>query len=210
MPDLDLELRLVAAGATAVIGVDEVGRGALAGPVTVGLVAVSAATGTPPDGLDDSKQLTRRRREALVPAIEAWCADAALGSASAAEIDQHGIIGALRLAFLRGYAALSVAGSHVILDGKHDWIGGPDLLHPDAPTVSVTTLVQADRSCASVAAASVLAKVDRDALMRTLSQSYPAYGWESNVGYGAATHLAAIRQQGTTEHHRRSWRLPIG
>jgi ribonuclease HII len=117
-------------------------------------------------------------------------------------------VAALRLAFRRGYAALKVPARHVLLDGKHNWIGGADLLEQEAPEVQVTTVVKADRSCASVAAASVLAKVDRDARMRDLALQYPRYGWESNVGYGAPVHLAALRSLGTTEHHRHSWRLP--
>ena len=210
MPTLDLERGLLAAGATAVVGVDEVGRGALAGPVTVGLVVVDTTTQQAPDDVDDSKMLSRARRESLVAPLTQWCAGWSLGSASAAEIDAIGIVAALRLAFLRGYAQLTVQPSHVILDGRHNWIGGPDLLHPDAPDVQVTTRVKADRECASVAAASVLAKVDRDAHMRALATQHPTFGWDSNVGYGAAVHLAAIRRDGPTEHHRRSWRLPVG
>ena len=208
MPDLLRERSLLAAGATAVAGVDEVGRGALAGPVTVGIVVVTSAVGEPPAGVDDSKALSRALRERLVPLIDGWCTDYALGSSSAAEVDQLGIVAALRLAFRRGYAALKVPATHVLLDGKHNWIGGANLLDQEAPDVQVTTVVKGDRSCASVAAASVLAKVDRDTRMRELALQYPGYGWESNVGYGAPVHLAALRSLGTTEHHRRSWRLP--
>ena len=210
MPTLDLEQKLLASGATCVGGVDEVGRGALAGPVAVGITVVDMGTGTPPKKLNDSKLISRSVRESLIEPIDTWCVAHAVGSATPREIDSVGINGGLRLAFMRAYEQLQVQPASVILDGKHNWIGKPDLVVPDLPDLSVTTQVKADTTCASVAAASVIAKVWRDKLMYDLAHVHPQYGWESNVGYGAQVHMDAIRTHGPTEHHRLSWNLPLG
>lgn len=213
VPTLGAEHALLREGAGRVAGIDEVGRGALAGPVAVGVTVVGPSTGSPPDGLADSKLLTPSRREELAPLIEAWCVCSAVGWASAAEIDEHGIVPALRLAAERALVrVVSVVGTidAVILDGSHDWLtrarrveAGQGL--PSAGRVVVRA--RADQTCASVSAASVIAKVARDTLMRALHRDHPQFGWESNKGYGAAVHRAAIAATGPSPHHRRSFRL---
>jgi ribonuclease HII len=203
---LGRERGLLVGGARCVAGVDEVGRGALAGPVAVGVVIVDRATAEPPEGLADSKMLSARRREELVPLIETWCVAGAVGWTEAREIDEVGIVAALGIAASRALARLSTPPPTVILDGNHDWLSpaiaafGPDV-------ASVETIVGADGACASVSAASVLAKVARDRLMVDLDASLPGYGWSANKGYGSRTHREAIVRLGPTEHHRHSWRL---
>jgi len=212
---LGYESALWDAGARVVIGIDEVGRGALAGPVSVGLVAV-ARCDTWPDGLADSKQLTARAREALISPLSAFGVGRTVGHASAAEIDEVGIIGALRLAGVRGLAVLATEGvvaDAVLLDGTHDWLTAPpaDLFSvatDDPETPPVTMVVKGDGLCASIAAASVIAKVERDAIMRAAHVEHPHFGWEGNKGYGAAAHLDAIREHGPSDWHRVSWKLP--
>lgn len=196
------------AGAAVVAGIDEVGRGALAGPVSVGVVAVTACESWP-DGLADSKQLTRAQREALGGPLASFGVARAVGHASPAEIDEVGIISALRLAALRALALVGGVDA-ILLDGKHDWLtASATLLDPEPlATAPVTMVVKGDTLCASIAAASVLAKVERDALMRTAHVDFPSYGWDGNKGYGAASHLEALRTLGATDFHRRSWALP--
>ncbi|MFC5998457.1 ribonuclease HII [Quadrisphaera sp. GCM10027208] len=221
VPTLREERRLLRSGARLVAGVDEVGRGALAGPVTVGVVVVQATTRSAPAGLRDSKLLTPAAREALVPRLRRWATSWAVGHAEPHEIDAHGILSALRLAGNRALARLPEPPDAVLLDGSYDWLTRPALplslfgdLEPDAaPDVHlaegcVRTLVKGDLRCAAVAAASVLAKTERDALMRQRAQVYPDYGWAGNKGYSAPEHLEALGLLGPCEQHRRSWRLP--
>jgi ribonuclease HII len=229
VPNRRLENELLAGLGTGalVAGMDEVGRGALAGPVSVGVAVVTAATSRRiPKGLADSKLLTARAREDLVAPVRAWCAASAVGHASPAEIDALGIIAALRLAGRRALADLAGAGvvpGVVILDGIHDWLAEPaqgELFAPVAPAVHVAgtgadvplppvrTQVKADVSCAVVAAASVLAKVARDRLMVDLDPAHPAYHWAANKGYSSPEHIAALGQHGPCDLHRRSWNLP--
>jgi ribonuclease HII len=200
---------------------DEVGRGALAGPVSVGVAVVDAATRTAPQGITDSKLLTPAAREALVPQLRRWSVAWAVGHAGPAEIDAHGIVAALRLAGRRALAQVRRTCGDVdmvLLDGSHDWLsgGGLDLFEAAAadPTLgagmaepAVRTLVKADLQCSSVAAASVLAKVERDELLVRLARQYPPYAWDQNKGYSAPTHLEALRRHGATPQHRRSWNL---
>lgn len=206
----------------ALVGMDEVGRGSLAGPVAVGAVLVDRAVGPCPDGLTDSKALSAQRRMGLVEPIQGWARAYAVGWASASEIDQWGIIVALRLAGRRALVevASQVEGplGVVLLDGSHDWLSAPrDLLSlvgdgpdlpggPDIDGVPVVTRVKADADCSAVSAASVLAKVARDAFMCDLED--PGYGWASNKGYASAAHIAGLQQLGVHVQHRRSWRLP--
>lgn len=203
VPTLDAERALFDDGARIVAGIDEVGRGAIAGPVTVGAVAVASGCGDFPGGLADSKLLTPRRREAMAPLVRQWALASATGWATAAEIDRHGIVSALGLAASRALATLGVAPDVLLVDGNTAFLleeqGGP----------RVVLRVKADQDCASVAAASVVAKVERDAEMARLHAEHPHYGWDSNKGYGAAVHTAAIRQHGVTSHHRTSWNLGI-
>jgi len=211
-PTLDVERLLHAQGFRYVAGVDEVGRGALAGPVTVGVAVVDDSVSEVPLGLRDSKQMSATARTKIIPAVEAWVIDYALGSATAQEIDEIGIVLALKLAWTRAYEALKIKPQAVILDGKHNWlvVQSDGLFTIDIPTidVDVTMQVKADAHCGSVAAASVLAKVSRDRYMQEIATEFPDYGWQSNVGYGAAIHLDAIRSNGPTMFHRRSWSLP--
>ncbi|MFC7405257.1 ribonuclease HII [Georgenia alba] len=210
-----------------VVGMDEVGRGALAGPVSVGVAVVNAGTSRRmPRGLADSKLLTAGAREALVAPVRTWCVAAAVGHAEPAEIDAYGIMAGLRLAGRRALAqvvALGVEPGLVLLDGNHDWLASPvqaDLFAAEPPPVHVPgtttevavppvrTQIKADATCAVVAAASVVAKVERDARMVELDPTYPRYGWAGNKGYSAPEHLAALREHGPCELHRRSWNLP--
>ena len=215
-PTLREERRLLRAGAGLVAGVDEVGRGALAGPVTVGVVVVGAGTRSAPPGLRDSKLLTPAAREELAPRLRRWAPAWAVGHASAAEVDEVGIVAALRLAGLRALAQLPQPPDAVLLDGSHDWLSAPaqpSLLEagaPAAPAVPpVLTRVKADLTCASVAAASVLAKTTRDAIMTGLHREDPRYGWDGNKGYSAPGHLLALQEHGPCAQHRTSWRLPV-
>lgn len=210
-----------------VAGMDEVGRGALAGPVSVGVAVVSAGTSRRmPRGLADSKLLTAQSREDLVAPVQAWCTASAVGHASPGEIDALGIIAALRLAGRRALAELAGGGvvpGMVILDGIHDWLAEPaqlELFAPEPPAVlvpgtaeevrtpPVRTQVKGDARCAVVAAASVLAKVARDALMVGMHEEHPQYHWAGNKGYSSPEHVAALGEHGPCELHRRSWRLP--
>jgi ribonuclease HII len=232
-PSLREERRLLRAGHQLVAAIDEVGRGALAGPVTVGVVVVDAGTGSAPAGVRDSKLLTPQARRALVPRLQRWAPMYAVGHASAPEIDRIGIIAALRLAACRALGSLPVRPDCALLDGSHNWLSLPvvarsseepalfelDLI-ADPPTRSVAevraeivpatvvTQVKADLRCAAVAAASVLAKVERDAIMVQLAERYPAYGWHLNKGYSAPEHISALRRIGPSDLHRISWNLP--
>ena len=208
-------------------GLDEVGRGALAGPVSVGLAIVARRTDDGfPEGLADSKQLTARARRGLVDPVRSWLVDCAVAHASPAEIDEYGIVGALRTAGLRALQQVAERGHApgvIILDGVADWLTAPqpDLLTalegappfrfapepvavPSTPPVLME--VKADARCAVVAAASILAKVERDALMVDLDD--PGYGWASNKGYASPAHIKGLRALGASDQHRRSWHLP--
>lgn len=209
VPSLRLERSLLREGCVLLAAIDEVGRGALAGPASVGVVLVDASVRTAPCGVRDSKLLTPAAREALVPRIKRWARGHAVGHAGADEVDALGILGALRLAANRALARLPEAPDLVLLDGNHDWLTDPmsgGLFA--ATTAPVRTKVKADQSCSSVAAASVLAKVERDAMMVTLHEQHPEYGWAGNKGYSAPEHVAALLARGPCVHHRRSWRLP--
>jgi ribonuclease HII len=193
-PTHSVERSLRRAGARVVAGLDEVGRGAWAGPVTVG----AAVTGLrkAPEGLTDSKLLTVRRRNEMAPLLAGWVTAYALGHASPQECDELGMTAALRLAAQRALEALPVQPDAIILDGKHDYLGGP---------WQVRTVIKGDQSCICVSAASVLAKVHRDALMAEIGADHPAFGFADNAGYPSPVHRAALEELGPTEHHRLSW-----
>ncbi|PRY69942.1 RNase HII [Glaciihabitans tibetensis] len=204
-PTLEFETELHNSGARYVIGCDEVGRGAIAGPVGVGVCLVDAAVGAHPEGLRDSKLLSEKRREELAPRAALWARFSAVGLATAEEVDAVGIIAALGIAGKRALASLHQAGANVrdsviLLDGSHDWLS-PSLATP----LRVRTRVKADRDCASVSAASVLAKVHRDRLMIAADLAHPGYGWASNKGYGSVAHFDAIAALGATPLHRHTW-----
>ncbi|PJJ56319.1 RNase HII [Mumia flava] len=213
-PSLRIERSLLRGGVSALACTDEVGRGALCGPVTVGAVLVTETTRTAPQGVRDSKLLTAQAREALVPRIQRWAPSWGVGHAGPDEIDRYGIIAALRLAGHRALARLSVEPDTVLLDGNHDYLTVPEqaaLFGPPAEVdrvPPVVTMIKADLRCSAVAAASILAKQARDTIMLELASEHPEYGWAENKGYAAPEHLAALRASGPTVHHRRSWRLP--
>lgn len=213
-PSLRVERALQRDGHRLLVGMDEVGRGALAGPVSVGVVAIDEMCRSAPTGVRDSKLLTPAARTAMVPRIRRWCLASAVGHAGADEIDAIGIMAALRLAGRRALRLLALPADLVILDGNHDWLTAPDevgllgLLGDGPSTPPVRTMVKADLKCSSVAAASVLAKVARDALMVAFAGEHPAYAWAENKGYAAPEHLEALRRLGPSELHRRSWNLP--
>ncbi|KAF4405231.1 ribonuclease HII [Streptomyces lycii] len=181
-------------GARIVAGVDEVGRGAWAGPVTV----CAAVTGLrrPPEGLTDSKLLAPKRRTELAGLLEDWVTAHALGHASPQEIDDLGMTAALRLAAGRALESLPVRPDAVILDGKHDYLGRP---------WRVRTVIKGDQSCVAVAAASVIAKVRRDAMMGELGRDCADFAFAANAGYPSPVHRAALAEFGPTPHHRVSW-----
>lgn len=181
-------------GARTVAGVDEVGRGAWAGPVTV----CAAVTGLrrAPEGLTDSKLITPKRRVQLATVLRDWVTSYALGHASPEEIDDLGMTAALRLAAVRALEALPERPDAVILDGKHNYLGG---------SWRVRTVIKGDQSCVAVAAASVIAKVQRDTAMAELGVDYVPFAFADNAGYPAPVHRAALEELGPTPQHRMSW-----
>jgi ribonuclease HII len=192
-PDFTREAALAATGCPMVCGVDEAGRGPLAGPVVAAAVILDPAR--IPAGLNDSKQLTARARERLFDALLAT-ATVAVGRAEVGEIDRLNILRASHLAMLRAVQGLAVPAGHAIIDGN---------LLPDGLPCPATAVVGGDAQSLSVAAASVVAKVTRDRDMVALAQQHPGYGWEKNMGYPTAEHRAALLRLGVTPHHRRSF-----
>ena len=209
-PTLEVERALFRDGATLVIGCDEVGRGAIAGPVAVGLGVFLPDVDGMPQGLRDSKLLSEAKREALQPVVADWVPNWAVGLADNAEVDRIGIVPGLGLAATRGLEALVIAGVPVesailVLDGSHDWLTPALAEWPESSRPRIITRVKADRDCATVAAASVLAKVHRDRLMIEADAVHPGYDWVSNKGYASASHYAAIESLGSCALHRWSW-----
>ncbi len=192
----ELERAITAAGPALIAGVDEVGRGAWAGPVVVCAAVVRPGFPAPPAGLTDSKRLTAKRRTELAAELPGWVEAYAIGSAGHEEIDRLGMTAALRLAARAALGALSQRPDVVLLDGKHDYIGSP---------WRVRTAVKADLRSVSVAAASVIAKVYRDTLMAELGEAHPDFAFAENAGYPAPAHQQALAVQGPTPYHRLSW-----
>ena len=183
-------------GDTVMCGCDEVGRGPLAGPVIA--AAVIFKQGAPlPEGLNDSKKLTEKKRERLYGEITACALDWAVGEASAQEIDEINILEASLLAMRRAIAALKVRPGLALIDGNQN--RGFDL--------PATAIVGGDAKCPSISAASIIANVTRDRLMVRLDETYPGYGFAGHKGYPTAAHYAAIARLGPSEIHRRSFRL---
>ncbi len=264
-PTLREERRLLRSGYRLLAAVDEVGRGALAGPVTVGVVLVDLDTPSAPTGVRDSKLLLPGVREKLAPRLRRWARGHAVAHAEPEEIDAYGILGALRLAGRRALAGLDEQPDCVLLDGNHDWLSDPRPRRPLAqveqealfaadlaraglgeaeleqaaraaeraaerlrlaelfvrresalvPALTglpvppaVLTRIKADLRCAAVAAASVLAKVERDAIMTRRHADHPQFGWSANKGYSAPEHAQALRRHGPCPQHRRTWSLP--
>lgn len=194
LPDYSLEAAAMARGARSVAGVDEVGRGPLAGPVTAAAVVLDPQG--IPEGLNDSKRLTARRREALAGWVMANC-DWSVAHVEVAEIDRLNIYHAAHLAMSRAVAGLRRPPCHVLVDGNRV---------PRGIACRSEAVVKGDARCLSIAAASIVAKVLRDRIMEALAQQHPGYGWEVNAGYPTAAHRRALLDLGVTPHHRRSFR----
>ena len=192
-PGLSEERDLWAEGADVVVGIDEVGRGSWAGPLTIG--AVVAPKDRRIYKLRDSKALTETERESLFDRIADWCEAWSIGHASHEECDELGMSAAQKLAARRAVAGLGVSVDAVILDGKWDFVGHPN----------TRKLVRGDATCLSIAAASILAKVTRDRMMRAEAHNYPGYDFDLNKGYPCPRHKSAILGYGPTPIHRRSW-----
>ncbi|MCX7620494.1 MAG: ribonuclease HII [Acidimicrobiales bacterium] len=192
-PSRAVENELWAAGHEVVVGVDEVGRGAWAGPLVIGAAVI------PRDkrivGVRDSKMLTEAERERLFSRLSAWCVAWAVGVATHQECDELGMSAAQRLAAQRAIDGLGVVPDQVLIDGKWDFVGGGH----------TRRIVKGDATCLSIAAASVLAKVTRDRYMREEAPFFPGYDFEFNKGYPCPRHKAALQAYGPTSIHRRSW-----
>jgi ribonuclease HII len=193
-PHFELERDAIGSGAHFVAGVDEVGRGPLAGPVTAAAVILDRAQ--IPEGLADSKALSATKRALLHDAILS-SAMVGIGHASVEEIDTINVLQATFLAMRRAMAALSRQPDMALIDGNR---------LPDDLPCPAQAVVKGDATCLSIAAASIVAKVTRDRIMWDLAQHYPGYGWETNAGYGSKSHILALKKLGPTPHHRRSFR----
>ncbi|MEX0306142.1 MAG: ribonuclease HII [Ruegeria sp.] len=193
-PDFELEQALLAKGYARVAGVDEVGRGPLAGPVVAAAVVLNP--NDIPTGLNDSKKLTAKRRDRLEGILHER-ADVAVAEASVAEIDEHNILRASHLAMERAVAALDPAPDFLLIDGN---------LIPRGLDIPSQAVVKGDARSVSIAAASIIAKNWRDRVMVDLAQQHPGYGWEANAGYPTKQHREALQNLGVTPHHRRSFK----
>jgi len=193
-PDLLHESEARAAGFFRIAGVDEVGRGPIAGPVSAAAVILDPAC--IPVGLNDSKKLSATRRQALCAALMG-CAQVSVAHATVAEIDEINILRAAHLAMARAIAGLDPAPEMVLIDGN---------LIPRGLTLPARAIIKGDAASLSIAAASIVAKTWRDRLMRDLAQQFPGYGWERNAGYPSKSHKAALLNLGVTPHHRRSFK----
>ena len=197
-PNLAVERRLWGLGHGVVVGVDEVGRGAWAGPLSVGAAVI------PKDSrvykIRDSKMLTEKEREALFDRVADWCVAWSVGHASHEECDQLGMSAAQRLAARRALDGLGVQPDRVLIDGNWDFVGGG----------KTRLIVRGDATTVSISAASVLAKVTRDRIMRLEADNYPAFNFEGNKGYPCPVHKAALQAWGPTTLHRRSWAFMDG
>ena len=193
MPTRRLERQLWQQGFARVVGVDEVGRGPLAGPVTVAAVLLLARCKLA--GVRDSKAMSAIQRLTAARAIRQTALGVGIGWASSGEIDRLGLTAATRMAAVRALSNLPDY-ERIVLDGKHNYLG---------EDYAVTTLVKADSSCMAVAAASVVAKVARDRYMELIDQLHPQYRLAANKGYGSVAHLAALERYGPTPYHRHSY-----
>ena len=201
MPDFSLEESLGLSTSAVIIGVDEVGRGPLAGPVTAAAVFVDRQKITLDlsTKIDDSKKISQKKRATISKQIEGM-AIIGIGWASSGEIDQLNILEATMIAMQRAVLSLR---KQIILDPDYILIDGNKVPSFDFPSKAI---VRGDEKSLSIAAASIVAKSKRDAFMTSLSKLYPCYGWEKNAGYGTREHLVAIERNGITAHHRRSFK----
>ncbi len=193
-PDYTYEAKARAKGFAFVAGVDEVGRGPLAGPVTAAAVILDA--GDIPEGLNDSKRLSAKRRQVLNDLLM-QCADISIAHASVAEIDQINILRASHLAMERAVAGLRQPADMALIDGN---------MIPRNLTIPARAIIKGDGISLSIAAASIVAKTARDKIMWDLAQQFPGYGWETNAGYPSKSHKLALQNLGVTPHHRRSFK----
>ena len=193
-PDFSYEQAALDAGAARVAGVDEVGRGPLAGPVTAAAVILDPAN--IPAGLNDSKKLSARKRLVVYEEIMEL-AQVSVAHASVEEIDELNILRASHLAMERAIAGLPQAPDHVLIDGN---------MIPRDLTLPAQSIIKGDSKSLSISAASIVAKIRRDAIMVDLAQQHPGYGWETNAGYPSKSHREALQNLGVTPHHRRSFK----
>ncbi|MFM1995236.1 MAG: hypothetical protein RLZZ610_753 [Actinomycetota bacterium] len=211
-PSLLTESRLFERGNRFVIGIDEVGRGAIAGPVAVGVSVLDKQNPNLknwPEKLQDSKLMTPKSRTEITAELESWVDGYAIGYSSNQEIDQSGISEALRTAASRALSELFESdslrsefasdGAVILLDGSQNWLG------KQAAGLEVDLQVKADTSCVSVAAAAVLAKVKRDGVMQQHDETYPEYGFAGHKGYASAAHIQALKTHGPSAIHRLTW-----
>ncbi|MBE1285283.1 MAG: ribonuclease HII [Rhodobacteraceae bacterium] len=193
-PDYELERALTAQGYLRIAGVDEVGRGPLAGPVTAAAVILNPDD--MPNGLNDSKKLSKKRRELVQAEIHAK-AEVSIAHATVEEIDEINILAASHLAMVRAVAGLNPAPDFVLIDGN---------LIPKDLAVPAQFVIKGDGRSVSIAAASIVAKMCRDEVMESLAQQFPGYGWDKNAGYPTKAHQQALQNLGVTPHHRRSFK----
>jgi ribonuclease HII len=211
-PRLDSERRIFERGNRFVIGIDEVGRGAIAGPVAVGVSLIDKSNPNLeswPEKLKDSKLMTAKSRDEITEPLIEWVSSYAVGFSTNKEIDELGISEALRLAAGRALdqllqdgtfrKAIAEDGAVILLDGSQNWLGKVSY------GLDVQVEVKADTNCVSVAAAAVLAKVTRDSMMQELDQQYSGYGLAGHKGYASAAHIAALRTLGPSAIHRVTW-----
>ena len=200
-PSLELELELLETY-DQVIGIDEVGRGAIAGPVAVGAALFTKQTTQEiPSGLRDSKLIAETKRDEVASLTAQWVTSS-VGMQSASEIERFGISKALQLAAKEAIESLATSNSVLLLDGSHNFLAG-------VVNLPVVLRTKADRDCAIVSAAALSAKVRRDQLMRELHDEHPLYDWASNKGYASESHIAALRAMGPCSQHRISWLTKI-
>jgi len=194
-PNRDLEDSLYNDGCKIVVGIDEVGKGAWAGPLAVGAVVIPRHGEMP--GIRDSKTLSERRREDMFEAVSEWCSSWSIGYAEHNECDELGMAAAQRLATQRALAGLGVIADGAVVDGNWDFVT------PLIPRVEMR--VKGDSSCLSIATASIVAKVTRDRAMRQLAQDFPPWSFETNKGYPCHRHRTALQGYGPSAIHRQSW-----
>jgi ribonuclease HII len=193
VPTFQYEYEAQESGYYRVAGVDEVGRGPLAGPVVAAAVVLDPDN--IPDGLNDSKQLSAKRRAAIYE-ILLETADVSIAQATVREIEEHNILRASHIAMMRAITGLAAPADFALIDGN---------MVPRGLNTPAGTLVKGDTRSLSIAAASIMAKVWRDRLMVALAQQHPGYGWETNAGYPTKEHKAGLKSHGVTQHHRRTF-----
>ena len=193
-PDYTYEAKARAEGFAFVAGVDEVGRGPLAGPVTAAAVILDADN--IPEGLNDSKRLSAKRRQVLNDLLM-QCAEVSIAHATVAEIDEINILRASHLAMERAVGGLRQPADMALIDGN---------MIPRELTIPARAIIKGDAISLSIAAASIVAKTARDTIMWDLAQQFPGYGWETNAGYPSKSHKLALQNLGVTPHHRRSFK----